>query len=356
MQLIRPTYIILPVLWGLLVVNAVYAQTAQPQIVVGIAGDVYYATDNDASVVLDERQFATTNIYKDRIGFNTILLYASVTDEYWRTNVSLATYGEGIQPEDANVGLNLFKGLWIEGGLYANWDDDYTFNKWFSENSLTDLRSMASPYLSLGLEYAFNKDIVLGTGIMNSGFNTFAPYYNADNNRSKSFYTKLDWNNLYKDWNLLVSCLTGNEAEYQEARINITEVYAATGGTITDKLEAQASGKFFRDAVDMEDPVNTLTFQTLLRYRFHEKFAAGGRFSFYNENDGAANRTGLNLGAVAEYNPTPFTYLRLESNMLSLSDSRGKDFSKVFHNGSRHISSRLGISLSLGFRFDLWER
>ena len=335
---------------GFFIVCTTHAQT---KIDVGLSGDVYYATDNDKSVVMDERQFATSNVYKDRIGFNTILLNASVTGEFWKTNLAVATYGESIQPEDANVGLKLFKGLWIVGGMYANWDDDYTFNKWFSESSMTEYRSMASPYLSMGLEYVFTEDITFGVGFMNSGFNTFAPYYNADNNRSKSFYAKLEWENLYNDWHLLFSGLTGNEEDYQEARVNMTEIHALTGGSVTDNLEAEISGKFFRDALESEDPIITVTFQTMLRYHFHEKFSAGGRFSFYNENAGDDKRRGINFGVVTEYNPTSFTYLRLESSFLSFSNSKTKDDAKVFYNGKEHVSSRLGVALSLGFKFGL---
>jgi len=241
--------------------------------------------------------------------------------------------------------------LWITGGMFANWDDDYTFNKWFSENSLTDLRSMASPYLALGLEYAFNDDIVLGAGIMNSGFNTFAPHYNADNNRYKSFYTRLEWENLYRDWNLLFSCLTGNEADVDEERVHITEIYTLAGGPITDKLEAQIAAKFFRDSVNLinEDPFNTFTFQTSLRYRVHEKFAAGATFSF---NSNIHNLKGINVGIVGEYNPTPFTYLRLEGGWLSFAGANNK----VFNNGSKDVSSRLSVALSLGFKFEFWKR
>jgi hypothetical protein len=56
---------------------------------------------------------------------------------------------------------------------------------------------------------------------------------------------------------------------------------------------------------------------------------------------------------MCEYNPTSFTYLRLEAGMLSLSNSV-ENRAKIFNDGVD--SSRMGISLSMGFRFGLFEK
>jgi hypothetical protein len=49
---------------------------------IGIAGDVYYATDNDKYTGLGMRQLAnlpsSANIYKDRISTNNVLFEAAV--------------------------------------------------------------------------------------------------------------------------------------------------------------------------------------------------------------------------------------------------------------------------------------
>jgi hypothetical protein len=195
---------------------------------------------------------------------------------------------------------------------------------------------------------------------------------------------------LYKDWSVVLSCLTGNEAYYGEPHINITEIYASIGGTITDNLEAKVSGKFFKDDVKARRPypwypdlspfiVNTITFQALLRYHFHEKFTTGVRFSYLKEDEKGmifdryiddypydydypyyslpGSNSGIDLGIVFEYKPKPFMYLRLEAGMLSLSNSENAEGLKIFYKGGDQLyqsdnysSTRLSAALSMGFR------
>ena len=351
---------------------------AQTKIEIGLAGDAYYATDNDKSVELDEeRQFTNTNIYRDRFGINNTLLNATVTSDDWRANFAIGTFGDLIQPEEANIGLRLFEGLWITGGVFANWDNGYTFEKWFTGNSLTDIRNVGSPYVAWGLEYAFNEDITLGAGLMNVGFIDIFDYGNNTNvnfetNNNKSIYAILNWNDLYKDWKFTISLLTGKDGEFPVGKpdgthdgmpagiTRTTEIYTSLEGTIWGNLEGQIFGKFFRDDIKDNpeiDALNFITFQTLLRYRFHEKFSAGARFSYLSADEPDKSKSsGIDLGIVCEYNPTPFTYLRLEGGMLSLSNSENNDDAKVFWNGNENISSRLSIAVSMGFRFSLFEK
>ena len=374
------------ILFILLGVFAVIVADAETKIKLGIAGDTYFANDNDKISVFDKRKFTNTNIYKNSFGTNNVLVSASAKSDSWKANVAIATFGQLIQPEEANIGLRLFEGLWITGGVFTIWDDDYTYNKWFAESSLTDLRNMGNPYVAWGLEYVFSDDVTFGAGLMNTGFfNSFYEHrignINDDVNYDKTIYAKLDWNNLYKDWDLVLSCVTGNEGKFSVINSSgtfvgdltrMTEIYASISGTIIDNLEAKISGKYFRDNIkwgDQEsDALNMITFQTLLRYRFNEKFAAGIRFSYLTEGEFGiilgppgpdpyfrGDNSGTECGIVCEYNPTPFTYLRLEGGMLSISNSNDPQANR-FYNGTEGISSRLSVALSMGFKFSLFEK
>jgi hypothetical protein len=371
---------------------------AETEVKFGIAGDTYFATDNDKGVQLNGRPLTNTNVFKDRFGTNNVLLHASGKGDGWRANAAIVTFGDFIQPQEANIGLNIIEGLWVTGGVYPLWDNNLTFNKWFTSNSLTDLRNMGNPYVGWGFEYVFNDDVKLGAGLMNSGainlpMFSYDPWgggryggaINFGNNRSKSVYAKLDWNNLYKDWGLVLSCITGNEAWYGNPHINITEIYASLGGTIIDNLEAQISGKFFIDDIKkfefpdddypwypISEPysVNTLTFQALVRYHFDKKFSAGVRFSYLAEDEKGAifnnynvpnyphyfyyyrpgKSFGTDFGVVCEYKPKPFMYIRLEGGMISLSNHADEEAIKIFSKGDYNSASRLSAAVSMGFR------
>ena len=365
---------------------AITNANAETKIELGIAGDTYFVTDNVQSLYLGERRFTNTNVYKYKFGTNNVLVTASAKSDDWKVNVAVATFGQSIQPEEANIGINIIEGLWIKGGVFAIWDDDYTYNKWFAGNSLTDLRNMGSPYVGWGLEYTFTDDITLDAGLMNTGFfNSFNKYgignVNDDPNFDKTIYAKLDWNNLYKDWGLVLSCVTGKEGKFSVINAYgtfvgdltwMTEIYASLSGTLTDKLEAKISGKFFKDNIKWEeqtDAVNMLTFQALLRYRFNEKFAAGIRFSYLVEEENGnilgtgpepypsfyGDSYGIDFGIVCEYNPTPFTYLRLEGDILNISNFSNVPIDR-FYNGTKGVSSRLSAAISMGFKLNLFEK
>jgi hypothetical protein len=99
-----------------------------PTINFGIAGDTYFATDNDKGVGLYERPLTNTNVFKDRFATNNVLLHASAKGEDWRANVAVATFSGAtsgretigfIQPEEINAALNIIEGLWIKGGVFS---------------------------------------------------------------------------------------------------------------------------------------------------------------------------------------------------------------------------------------------
>jgi len=340
---------------------AIAVTNSQTTVKFGIAGDSYWATDNDASVGLNPRKLSNSNIYKDRFGINNVLLDASVLNDNWKAKLSLANFGtDKIVPEDANISLKLFDNLWINGGLYATWDLDYTFNDWFTENSLVDLRGMAAPSLGWGLSYNFKKeDMTLGIGMLNSG--VLGGF--IDNNLSKSLYVKFDWNKFYKDWNITFFGISGKETAMLNNNNNLKwndrYIFFKASGTIIEKLEGQLQLKMFSMDDDNENAEVKIAggAQILVRYCFNEKFKAGARFSFVNDKKQLMfiNNSGFDIGLVCEYNPTSFTYLRLEGAMVSLSNSN-ETAAKIFTNRTEAISSRLGLAVSMGFKFDLFER
>jgi hypothetical protein len=57
-----------------------------------------------------------------------------------------------------------------------------------------------------------------------------------------------------------------------------------------------------------------------------------------------------------EYRPIEEIYLRLEGNMLMLSNSNHPDNAKVFSVGSELKNTRMEAAISLGYTFNLYEK
>jgi hypothetical protein len=282
-----------------------------------------------------------------------VLLDAVVNSDKWRVGFALANFGDThVQIEDANLSLNLIQNLWITGGYYANWDDDYTYNKWFTQSSLTDYMSMGTPTARVGLFYEFTPDMIVEVGVMNSGFSPEL----EETNFGKAIYAKLDCGNFVEDWNLTASFLTSPEGVPTQTR-SLSEAYLQVDGLVARRLDLQFQGKLWMLGVskdDADDAENAFTAQVLARYHFNEKFAAGIRGGYTVADEWSEiNYNGLDLGIVCEYNPTPFTYLRLEGGMLSLTPLEGD--AAVFQHKDDVDGSRMSVALSMGFKFGLFE-
>ncbi|MDR0927922.1 MAG: porin [Ignavibacteria bacterium] len=338
---------------------SITAANAATDVKLNLSGDAYWTTDN-AQVGMGERQLTATNLFKDRFGTNNVLLSAEATNEDWKATFSLAHYGAetGIGLNDACASLRLFDKLWLNAGYFANWDGDYTYNNWFTQSSLTELMCMASPYVAASLSYDFPKDITLNVGLMNT-----ASWDNSDaieNNTSKTFFAKVDWANICKDWGLTVSFLTGNEESFETSYTrSMSELYLKFGGHCCDNLEGIIEGKLFMKGETGElESINAFSAQIMARYHFNDKFSVGARVGYTADEDALYLQhqvSGLDAGIVCQYNPVEYAYLRLEGGLLSLSNSDNDTMAEIFKNDDEFSASRLGVALSMGFNFDLFS-
>ena len=64
-----------------------------------------------------------------KAGFNNIVLGVFAVGNNWVTNRNLAASPDNIIPEEANIEYRIFDKFWLAGGVYNNWDDDYTFKQ-----------------------------------------------------------------------------------------------------------------------------------------------------------------------------------------------------------------------------------
>jgi opacity protein-like surface antigen len=167
---------------------------------VDAAGDSYFVTDNakvhfepleDADIKGMERQFAFYNPLKGTVGLNHAFLIGRVEGDQWRVNVGAGFRGDEfkLHMEEANAAIKLFGGLWAEGGYFIPslaGDVDFTFEAWFTGNSLTDYFS-SGYQTGMGLFYEVDPTITVRARVLNSAFER-----NSEN-RSTSFLFGFDW-------------------------------------------------------------------------------------------------------------------------------------------------------------------
>jgi hypothetical protein len=193
-----------------------------------------------------------------------------------------------------------------------------------------------------------------------------------------------DVDDLFNEWNMSVGFMFGNEELYTaDERMNVLAAITL-GGFFMNNFEGSFSGKILnagdfkaKEGSDERESATAWAVQALARYHFSEKFALGARVAYTCDDDGIGFRNdnafgtlpteyfglqGLDFGIVCEYNPTPFTYVRLEGNLLNLSNPDSDDYAKMFLTGDDagniddYSAMRMGIALSMGFKFDLFNR
>ena len=347
------------------------------------AGDAYFVTDNDKIGFEELRQFAFYNPVKGATSLNHAFLVGRAESDYWRVNVGAGFRGDDLKLhiEEANVAVNLFSSLWAEGGYFVPslaGDVDYTFDAWFSGNSLTDF--MSSDYQAgIGLFSEFKRGITVRLRAINTGYgneNEYGLSGRFSNNRSTTFLAGFDWNEAFglSDWNLSIGSMIGNEQSYpEEPKLKINSGLHLKGN-ITSEFEANLRCKFATLAEGKDDGAmaTALSAQLMLRYALTEKFGVGCRFAYTIDEDGIfisrehkvsedsvaiiTGYSGMDLGLVFEYRPVSNIYIRLEGNMLMMSNKLNNDLAKIFKTGDNEFgNTRLEAAISMGYTFSLFE-
>jgi hypothetical protein len=349
---------------------------AETTIKIDAAGDAYFITDNarvpffwgGSEKAGLERQFAFYNPMKGSTGINHAFLIGRAESDWWRVNVGAGYRGDAFQlhMEEANVAVKLFGDLWVEGGYFLPslaGDVDYTFDAWFTGNSLTDF--LASDYQTgMGLFYEIDPTLTVRARAINSA------YSRMPENRSTTFLLNGDWEEAFglSDWDLSFGTMFGNQSIFSDNHTVTTPLQTLTAihlkGKITDELELNFRGKFgtLEDgAVNDKNETSMATAfsaQVMLRYALTGKMGIGCRFAYTNDEDdifGIGN-SGIDLGLVFEYRPVESVYVRLEGNILSLSNSDGEHLAKVFNIDGTMKPTRMEAALSLGYIFNLYEK
>ena len=357
--------------------NTINTVNAETTIKIDAAGDTYFVTDNATVPFRNsgmERQFAFYNPMKGSTGINHAFLMGRVESDLWRVNVGAGYRGDAFQLhlEEANVAVKLFDALWLEGGYFLpslTGDVDYTFEAWFTGNSLTDY--LASDYQAgMGLFYEIDPTLTVRARAINSA------YSRMSENRSTTFLLNCDWAEAFglKDWNFSGGTMIGNQdiinyAPWPVPYKTTTSLQTLTAvhlkGKITDVLEANFRLKFgtLADGAvnDKNDTITATAYsaQVMLRYALTEKKSIGCRLAYTSDEDGifGIENSGMDLGLVFEYRPVKSVYVRLEGNMLSLlKNSKDDNSEKVFNIGGTMKNTRMEAALSLGYIFNLYQK
>jgi hypothetical protein len=326
--------------------------------------DVYYATDNDASIdttLGTMRQFSYINSQKDQFRLN--IAQISTNFQYKDEVRGIITFQAGdlvknawqgytLYPmiQQANIGINVAENVWLDAGYFlTHIGAEYVLPKdnWLTSHSLV---TYYEPFYQAGARIGYEtKTLTAQLSILN-GHGIF-----EENNYNKTIGLFLSYLPI-KDLTLSYASDIGNEIPGYPAdgrlfmHHNFVALYNITP-------EFAVKGQFDLATLAKKDSLNSLSytaFSLQTKYQITDKLSVAARFASVNNEENIFIQAfnpildpdpvkGIDITLGCEYKPSPVSYLRLEGRMLSMDDKY-----KRFKRNNNFESSRMEVMLNFG--------
>jgi len=337
-----------------------------PQLTLSGYTDVYFSVFSDSLAPNALQQYTTVSPRDRRFGLNMAQLGANYQSEHVRGNfifhfgdIAQATWSDEFRfVQEANVGVRLAPGLWLDAGFFATHIGTESFLPKNNLLSSTAVATYNEPFFQAGARLAWQaSEKVYAEFWAVNGYNFF-----MDINRSKSFGGLLNVQ-LSERVSLTYTNLFGNEAPqgagitqfrtYQNLYLN-AEVGEKVVLVIGGDLGTQGNS-------DLADPTAGATMFNALatvRYFFTDQLSTTARFEIFQDRQGFISgllpTTGEGLNGLEltgytwgwEYRPMPEAFIRAETRYLQTAEHI-----PIFNNqGSTR--NRWEVMLTMGFVFD----
>ncbi len=328
--------------------------------------DTYFSGyDNDLDQ--DEFQpFITAGARDNSFGVNVAQLGLSYNYKTIRSHIILhygdipqATWSSDFNTiQEANVGLRLSKGLWLDAGFFATHIGTESFLPKNNMLSSTAFKTFNEPFYQAGAKLTYTNTHWEFQLWVANGYNSF-----LDNNDAKSIGAYINYK-LSPNTSIVYTNLYGRESEdaltvkqnrfYQNLYINHhwnNKVFLQVGFDYGIQTNS-----------DLEDADKTAQmFAGLLtaRYQFNPRFSITGRAEIFNDesgfisgtvSDANGNISGVELSGFtfgAEYKPLEGCYLRAEAR-----HTRALNNAAIFVVNGNSVDQRNELLMTLGLEVE----
>lgn len=361
------------ILFFVFVLFASYNATSNDDIEINMNAyvDTYIATDNDhshdngsESYYLD-RKFSYINGQKNNFSINTAQIGADFNYQNFIRGVVTFHYGDlanqafympgsGKILQEAYIGIQVIDDLWVDAGYFLTHIGGESLlpkDNWLSSHSMV---TYVEPFFHSGVKATYdNGTFSAGLHLLNSG------YSYIENNDNKTF----GYNAGYSAgdiFSISIAGMIGNEEDGPpyNAKTNLyNNICIESHPDEKLGLKAQLDIASLEDAYSDNGELEAATymgFSVQGRYQLLEKFAAAARFAYFDDTKGYAeiNASGMGITAGVEYQPTKFSYIRLEGRMLNFDDSEDSDGNKFLDAEGDQTNSRMEVMINFGVFID----
>ena len=333
--------------------------------------DTYIATDNDhrpdngSESYYMHRQFSYINGQKNNFSINTAQIGAKMNYQDFIRGVVTFHYGDlpsqafsmpgsGNILQEGYIGIRVIDDLWIDAGYFLTHIGGESLlpkDNWLSSHSMV---TYVEPFFHSGVKATYdNGTFSAGLHFLNSGYSF------VENNDNKTF----GYNAGYSAgdiFSISIAGMIGNEEDGPpyNAKTNLyNNICIESHPNEKLGLKAQIDIASLEDSYSGEGEIEAATymgFSVQGRYQLLEKFAAAARFAYFDDtkNYAGIGASGMGITAGMEYQPTSFSYIRLEGRMLNFDDSDDSDGNQ-FHDADGELTnSRMEIMINFGVFID----
>ena len=287
----------------------------------------------------------------DKLSSNVILQYGDIAGATWSADFNMI--------QEANIGINLTDGLWLDAGFFATHIGTESFLPKNNMLSSTAFLTYNEPFYQAGAKLSYDalESWYFEFWILN-GYNNF-----VDNNDGKSVGALITYN-FNEDTSLTYTNLFGREDErntplrqnrfYQNVYFNKNwndTFFLSTG--LDFGIQTNSSLQNNSETASMFGGLLTT------RYVFAPRWSVTGRAEIFSDNNGFISGTvinnnleedgvklvGFTLGA--EYKPIENSYFRLEGR-----STREANDLNIFPKDDGFIDRRMELLVTLGFEIE----
>jgi len=328
--------------------------------------DAYYAHYSDKIALGEYQKFPTSAPISDAFSLNM----AMVNLQYQNENVTgvLACHTGDIASsawsakynyiQEAHIGVQLIKKLWLEGGYFRTHLGFESIQPRENIGSTIALTTYYEPYFLSGakLTYFLSPKINIQLNMFN-GFNTFVAINNKKTYGFSVGYEPLK--NLIISYNTLFSDEAPETVIVRKKRL-YNDLYMAYK---SNRFDLGFESNFgLQTNSDLEDTTKTAFMYSVTiagKYKMQNgKYSIYGRAELFDDKNEiltgpvqnayhqlvGINAVGVNLGL--EYKPMPNSFLRVESRYLHL-----KNIENIFYTNGSFTSGRWETVASMGVWF-----
>lgn len=340
--------------------------------------DAYYNISSDSNAYVGDgiQRFTTVAPRVNQFGLNVVRLKAAYTSKLIRGNISLFwgdipkySWSQEASPgflghynniQEANIGVRLTKGLWLDMGFFCTHVGGEVLLP--KDNLMSSLSFVTyhEPFFMSGATLTWDPNpIVTARLVLANDYYFFADPNRLSNKAVGLLLTVRPIENLAITYDniLLNMAPSGNDTTQFRFYNDINIVYNRKRLTLLAETDFGTQGNSKNNKTETAFFVNGLV---AAKYRFVQKAAVFGRFEFFSDPDAAISAPILNkdgntvsgLKATAftfggEINPTSNSYLRLEGRFTNA--DRNQEWFKTMSGNPTY--QRLEAIFTFGVNF-----